>query len=135
MTQTDTHPHRSDLRRRADQLIAALDAMPAPQTLPDIMRTARALMVIDRLLSQLWKIRAAKPGRQSITETPTVPSADSLPDDVGTTTPPVMATVTAATPPLNRHQRRLQAARDRSIRPDTDPLPPAKRAESQMTTG
>ena len=111
MTCTDTHPHRSDLRRRADRLIAALDAVPAPQTLPDIMRAARALMVIDRLLSQLWTTTPAKSGRQPVTAV--VPDA---PPDTD------MATVMPAAPPPNRHQRRLQAARDRHP-PDGNSLP------------
>ena len=111
MTCTAPHPHRADLRRRADRLIAALDTTPAPQTLPDIMRAARTLMVIDRLLSQLWATPPAKSGRQPIAE-PT----DASPDDTD------MATVTAATPTLNRHQRRLQAAQDRNARLDGDPL-------------
>jgi hypothetical protein len=104
MTQTDMHPHRSDLRRRADRLIAALDAAPAPQTLPDIIRTARALMIIDRLLTQLWKTPSAKPARQ-----PASPP-DARADDTAIAT-------AGATPPLNRHQRRQQAAQDRSAPP------------------
>lgn len=119
MTCTDTHPHRFDLRRRADRLISALDAVPAPQTLPDIMRAARALMIIDRLLSQLWRMPTAKSARQPVAEVCDAPLADSLSDDAGRARPPVMA----VTPPLNRHQRRLQAAQDRSARPDADAHP------------
>lgn len=115
MTQTDTHPHRSDLRRRADRLLTALDAAPTPQTLPDIMRTARALMIIDRLLTQLWKTAPAKSGRQPVS---TADAADTapLPDETPGTAPSAMA----AAPPLNRHQRRQQAARDRGAHPDGD---------------
>jgi len=119
MTSTDPHPHRSDLRRRADRLIAALDTAPAPQTLPDIMRAARALMIIDRLLSQLWTAAPTKSGRQPVP--PIAPEAP--PEDTTGTAPPVMETVKTAPPPLNRHQRRLQAARDRNARPDGAPLP------------
>jgi len=104
MTQTDTHPHRADLRRRADRLIAALDAAPAPQTLPDIIRAARALMIIDRLLGQLWKTPPAKPVQHPVSP------PNALADDTA------MATADA-TAPLNRHQRRQQAAQDRSPRP------------------
>jgi hypothetical protein len=108
MTCTDTHPHRPDLRRRAERLIAALDAVPAPQTLTDIIRAARALMIIDRLLGQLWKTPPAKSARQPVTAV----APDASPDDTD------MAIVRAAVPPPNRHQRRLQAARERSARPD-----------------
>ena len=114
---TQPHPHRTDLRRRADRLIAALDTTPAPQTLPDIMRAARALMVIDRLLGQLWATAPAKSGRQPVnTAAPDAPDASS-PDDTA------MATARTTTPVLNRHQRRQQAAQDRSARPDSAPLP------------
>ena len=118
MDMTQIHPHRSDLRRRADRLIAALDTAPAPQTLPDIMRAARALMVIDRLLSQLWATAPAKSGRHPVnTVAPDAPPDALSPDDT------TLATVRPATPPLNRHQRRQQAAQDRSARPDSAPLP------------
>lgn len=118
-TQIQAHPHRPDLRRRAERLLAALDATPAPQTLPDIMRAARALMVIDRLLTQLWKSPTAKSGRQAMAEpmdvAPTVPD-DAGSDDACKTLPPVAG----ATPPPNRHQRRLQAAQGRNVQPDSD---------------
>jgi len=108
-TQTQTHPHRPDLRRRAERLIAALDATPAPQTLPDIMRAARTLMVIDRLLSQLWKTPPVKSGRQPMAEP--VDVALTVPDDA-------RSRDIATTPSLNRHQRRLQAAQERNTRSD-----------------
>ncbi|WP_303831057.1 hypothetical protein [Asticcacaulis taihuensis] len=108
-TQTQAHPHRPDLRRRAERLIAALDATPVPQTLPDIMRAARTLMVIDRLLSQLWKTPPVKSGRQPMAEP--VDVAPTVPDDAPS---PDIAT----TPPLNRHQRRLQAAQERNTSSD-----------------
>ena len=118
MTCTDTHPHRPDLRHRAERLIAALDAAPAPQTLPDIMRAARALIVIDRLLTQLWKTPPAKTGRQPMTKLGAgATAAEPLPDDAGRTILPVMT----VTPPLNRHQRRLQAAQGRNTRTDGNP--------------
>ncbi|HTN41062.1 MAG TPA: hypothetical protein VLZ84_07925 [Asticcacaulis sp.] len=120
MTCTDTHPYRPDLRHRAERLIAALDAAPAPRTLPDIMRAARTLIVIDRLLTQLWKTPPARSGRQPMTKPGAgATAAEPLPDDAGRTILPVMA----VTPPLNRHQRRLQAARDRSARPHADTQP------------
>ena len=120
MTCTDTHPHRPDLRQRAERLIAALDTAPAPQTLPDIMRAARTLMVIDRLLTQLWKTPPAKAARQPMSEPGAgATAAEPLPDDAGRTILPAIV----APPPLNRHQRRLQAARDRNARPDADTLP------------
>ena len=109
MTQTQTHPHRHDLRRRAERLIAALDATPAPQTLPDIMRAARTLMVIDRLLTQLWKTPPVKSGRQPMAEP--VDVAPTVPDDA-------RSRDIATTPSLNRHQRRLQAAQERNTRSD-----------------
>ncbi|MCR6658344.1 MAG: hypothetical protein NVV72_02995 [Asticcacaulis sp.] len=108
-TQIQAHPHRPDLRRRAERLIAALDATPAPQTLSDIMRAARTLMVIDRLLTQLWPTPTAKSGRQPMAEP--VDVAPTVPDD--NRTPDI-----ATPPPLNRHQRRLQAAQERHVRTD-----------------
>ena len=112
MTCPDTHPHRPDLRRRAERLIAALDVTPAPHTLPDIMRAARTLMVIDRLLTQLWKAPPARSGRHTA-GTQNMSDHDGLSADVAEPAPAVLVT-----PPLNRHQRRLQAAQARSIRPD-----------------
>ena len=111
MPMTQTHPHRPDLRRRAERLIAALDATTAPQTLPDIMRAARTLMAIDRLLTQLWKT-PAKAGRQEA-GTQKTPTHDGLSDDTGRTIAPA-----TAAPPLNRHQRRQQAAQGRHVRTD-----------------
>ena len=120
MTCTDTHPHRPDLRQRAERLIAALDTAPAPQTLPDIMRAARTLILIDRLLTQLWKTPPAKSGRPPMADPGAgATAAEPLPDEAGRTILPAIA----VTPPLNRHQRRLQAARDRCVRPDADAHP------------
>lgn len=73
------------------------------------MRAARTLMVIDRLLTQLWKTPPVKSGRQPMAEP--VDVAPTVPDDART---PDIAT----TPPLNRHQRRLQAAQERNTRSD-----------------
>lgn len=116
MTCTDTHPHRPDLRRRADRLLAALDAAPAPQTLPDIIRSARALMIIDRLLGQLWTALPARSGRRPTGEPADAAPTDPVPDD--THTP-----VTANAQPPNRHQRRQQAAQSRGTRPDANAQP------------
>lgn len=96
MNQTDKHPHSQTLRDRGDQLIQALEALPAPQTLGDILRHARALMALDRLLAQLWKAPSARVAKAN------AESAATEADE------------TAA--PLNRQQRRAQAARERAVK-------------------
>jgi hypothetical protein len=93
MNQTHKHPHSQHLRDRSEQLIQALDALPAPQSLADILRHARALMTLDRLLTQLWKTPPARSAKAEAVAT----------DDVAV--------------PLNRQQRRAQAARDRAVKP------------------
>ncbi|HVZ28954.1 MAG TPA: hypothetical protein VG839_01080 [Asticcacaulis sp.] len=105
MNQTDKHPHSPRLRDRSDQLIQALEALPAPQTLSDILQHTRALIALDRLLTQLWKApstRGAKAEPAAVEDAPE----------------------TAA--PLNRQQRRAQAAQDRAARDRTaKPASPA----------
>lgn len=113
-TQTQAHPHRPDLRRRAERLISALDDTPAPQTLTDIIRAARTLMVIDRLLTQLWKTSPVKSERPPAVSQ-AAPADGGHSDD---TAEPALAAFDA--PPLNRHQRRLKAAQERHVRHDSD---------------
>ncbi len=93
------------------------------------MRAARALMVIDRLLSQLWPATPVKSGRQAITRPVDLAPPASLPDDAGKVTLPAMAAGTTGTPQPNRHQRRLQAAGDRKLRADSDAISAMKPAE------
>jgi hypothetical protein len=92
MNQTHKHPHSQHLRDRSDQLIDALEALPAPQTLSDILRHARALMVLDRLLTQLWKTPSTRGAKTEVE------------DDAEVT-------------PLNRQQRRALAAQERAAKP------------------
>lgn len=99
MNQTHRHPHSQTLRDRSDQLIEALEALPAPETVDDILRHTRAVMALDRLLTQLWKALSAR-------QAETAHAADAAAD----------ADVSEATP-LNRQQRRAQAARDRAVKP------------------
>lgn len=101
MNQTDKHPHSQSLRNRGDQLIQALEALPAPQTLGDILRHARALMAVDRLLTQLWKAPSMRAAKAEAADVEAVP--------------------------LNRQQRRALAAqdrttRDRATKPPTDAI-------------
>jgi hypothetical protein len=110
MNPAQKHPHSQTLRDRSDQLIQALEALPAPQTLGDILRHARALMALDRLLTQLWKAPSARAAKADA-------ATDSLADE------------TAA--PLNRQQRRAQAARERIAKPPSafSQSPPLQAAE------
>ncbi|MFT4074044.1 MAG: hypothetical protein QM647_00840 [Asticcacaulis sp.] len=99
MTQTDIHPDRPAMRDRAKALIAGFDALPAPQTLSDMLRTARLLMALDRLLTQLWKTPAEK-------------TAGKTPQD----TPLPARKAEEAPQPLNRQQRRALDAQNKAAR-------------------
>jgi hypothetical protein len=112
MTQIQTHPDRQAMRDRAQALIASFDALPAPQTLTDMLRTARLLMALDRLLTHLWKAPADK-----TLSTRAAMTAGKAPDSE---TPPQ---------PLNRQQRRALDARnkagtEKTVRPVTRPVMP-----------
>lgn len=98
------------MRDRAQALIAAFDARPAPQTLSDMLCAARLLMVLDRLLTQLWKMPADKAvGRCATAEAEPAPETDIA-------------------LPLNRQQRRALEARNKTVRGPSDTLKTLRRS-------
>jgi hypothetical protein len=108
MTQSPTplqaHPDRQRLHQRAEQLIAAFEET-APQTVTEITRAARALIVLDRMLVQLWTEPGDKPARRGKSTPPSAPATNEAPEEEETDTAPL---------PLNRQQRRALAARTRA---------------------
>lgn len=110
-TPLPAHPDRQRLRQRAEQLIAAFEAT-SSQTVSEITRAARALIVLDRMLVQLWTEPGDKPVRRSKSTPPNAPAKEEETPSEETGSAPL---------PLNRQQRRAQAARTRA----TPPLTPS----------
>ncbi|CAL4868731.1 hypothetical protein MMA231_03020 [Asticcacaulis sp. MM231] len=71
-------PDRQRLRQRAAQLIAAFEAT-SPQTVTEITRAARALIVLDRMLTQLWAEPGDTPVRRAKTIASVAESTDGFP--------------------------------------------------------
>jgi hypothetical protein len=90
------------MRDRAQALIATFDALPAPQTLTDMLRAARLLMALDRLLTQLWKMPADKAGHKHVATTEPEPAPETETDSAPTS--------------LNRQQRRALEARNKAAK-------------------
>lgn len=82
---------RQALRQRAQIILDALEAAARPETYAEIIRAARAVMVVGKMMQQLWP-------EDDQTETEEA-AADSAP---------------AVSRPLNRHERRAEAAQQRS---------------------
>ncbi|MGZ3305453.1 MAG: hypothetical protein ACXU8U_06295 [Asticcacaulis sp.] len=88
---------RQRLRARARLLLDAFEATTLPETCADILRAARTLMAIDRMLAQLDRNEARAQAASAPHQAPGIAAAAQ--------TPPAPPSV-----PLNRHQRRAAAA-------------------------
>lgn len=99
--QTPHIPAHPGLRQRADAILDALLNAPKPETYAEIIRAARAVLVVDKMLRQLWP-------------------ADEM-EDAGEAQPDEATAVTRPAP-LNRQQRRAKAARERVAALTTAPV-------------
>jgi hypothetical protein len=103
------HPNCQAMRDHAEAQIASFAALPAPQTLTDMLRTARLLMALDRTLTQLWKVPADMAANKMTGVRAERPAT--------TAEPPATADLAATempSNPLNRQQRRALEARSKT---------------------
>ncbi|ESQ94519.1 hypothetical protein [Asticcacaulis benevestitus] len=120
-------PDRQRLRQRqrAAQLIAAFEAT-SQQTVTEINCAARALIVLDRMLTQLWTEPGDTPVRRAKNIAGSAPAKDDQTPDEKTSDEDTRSQDTgseetgSAPPPLNRRQHRALAARTR-ITPQATP--------------